>query len=863
MHVETLSLLSTIAINAVVGGVCILIFCYFREIYPDIYAPKLRKEEYRQFIRIPNSGYFGWIYTLYQMTDREILTNAGFDAYVHIRFLRLCATLSLLCCIILPILLPIYSTGESIQDTNSTIVLSELAELSMANLPLGSNRLWASLIMAYVVYSITLICFYYEYQHFVEIRTEYMSRIDQLLPLQTSYSIMIEDIPQEISTTPLLIGAFDRIFPGKVITGYVAVNCPRLEQLVIERKNALIELEKYIAEYEFSNKKIRPILKKSCFNKYKGSPTDAIDYYQDQVDLYSQLIRLLQKEVIDASNGESITSLDILDVNESYLQSDTAIELNGSTDGINYHKLPVELKNLREKMKEIALRENPPILSDEFLRLMETYETTFTTQDLAPTGFITFNSLTSQVIASQFPLLFKDYKKLKVSPAPYPTDILWKNISVSPTYTASMNFFVTLGYYFCLSIWGIILTFISAISNLQNLEKYLPFLKELDDATYAFLQGIIPVIIMAVFLSLIPTFMYWISFYIEKRKCTSDIDLQVFKWFFLYQLTNVYLMLITGSAINAISDLIDNPTSFISLVTSSLPSASLFFFNYISALILTGTADLFVRLSNFVIFFAYKIIFNQDKITVRTILEGPLAPTTVSYGTELPGSLYVFIIMCLYWMINPLIILFGTFYFFAYYQAWKYQYMYIIERVNETKGKYWKGLFYYSMLALMISSIIFIAYLGLKEGYYQVPAAVPLPVLIYYGWNLIDRTFDDLGSSNPFDTSVEIDNLNKFSEQHKDSYYPEHELSKPDTVTSPFTLQESSPSVLTNRCEEISNFSPNYLYQECIHSPYKLEPIPHRINGTPLFNKGTLDEIYYAFKEKPHGFNFINKNKEI
>ena len=78
--------------------------------------------------------------------------------------------------------------------------------------------------------------------------------------------------------------------------------------------------------------------------------------------------------------------------------------------------------------------------------------------------------------------------------------------------------------------WGTVLAFIAAVSNLSNLEKYLPFIGNLNPVLYSLLAGILPVIVMNLFLSLLPAIFGYGAEKIEKRKTKSDVQQIVFQW---------------------------------------------------------------------------------------------------------------------------------------------------------------------------------------------------------------------------------------------------------------------------------------------------------------------------------------------
>jgi hypothetical protein len=120
------------------------------------------------------------------------------------------------------------------------------------------------------------------------------------------------------------------------------------------------------------------------------------------------------------------------------------------------------------------------------------------------------------------------------------------NTTATLAHIQNTSILTTLCYYLGIGFWGAILSFIAAISSLSNLEKYLPFLKNLDPFLYALLEGQLPVLVLILFISLLPLIFGSVSTYIEKRKTHTDVGLEVMTWFWAYSLTNVYLILLAG-----------------------------------------------------------------------------------------------------------------------------------------------------------------------------------------------------------------------------------------------------------------------------------------------------------------------------
>jgi hypothetical protein len=154
----------------------------------------------------------------------------------------------------------------------------------------------------------------------------------------------------------------------------------------------------------------------------------------------------------------------------------------------------------------------------------------------------------------------------------------------------------------------------------------------------------------------------------------------------MYQIANVYLMLLAGSIFGALAEAIKNPASIITLVGKSLPGVSVFFLNYVITSLLSGVPLMMLRIVPLIIYKLYRMIFGETKLTRRMLVEGPLADNAIDYGTTLPGVLYVLCIVLTYWVIAPILQAVGALFFGAAMIAWKYYLMYIVVPNYESGG---------------------------------------------------------------------------------------------------------------------------------------------------------------------------------
>jgi hypothetical protein len=75
------------------------------------------------------------------------------------------------------------------------------------------------------------------------------------------------------------------------------------------------------------------------------------------------------------------------------------------------------------------------------------------------TSFVTFKTLTSQVVACGVPILSEQHGRVFAILAPAPNDIMWNNIGTRPAYTKKVTYMTSTAYYVGLLFWGVIIAF--------------------------------------------------------------------------------------------------------------------------------------------------------------------------------------------------------------------------------------------------------------------------------------------------------------------------------------------------------------------------------------------------------------------
>ena len=278
----------------------------------------------------------------------------------------------------------------------------------------------------------------------------------------------------------------------------------------------------------------------------------------------------------------------------------------------------------------------------------------------------------------------------------------------------------------------------------------------------------------------------------------------------MYQIANIYLILVAGSVWQSIVRAVEHPAAIITYLSTALPTVSTFFMNYILTVALAGVPYKLIRRFRALEYLLFCYTHFDKYTTRRMIKSGPYRDTKVQYGTEMSDVLYVLCVVLLYWVIAPVVVLFAVPLFWGWFFMWKYQYVFVVTRSFESGGEMWYKLYQYAMVGLLAGSLAFTAYMGIKEGAAQGPLLVPLPVLIVVAWRHTETQFKAQSQTVPFDLAIH------------DDFNSEAEIE------------------LKQR-----QFHADFMKQPNLVQPAQIFPYPYRVQNVPLFDPhGALSEVY-------------------
>ena len=320
-----------------------------------------------------------------------------------------------------------------------------------------------------------------------------------------------------------------------------------------------------------------------------------------------------------------------------------------TVDSIDYYTK--QLKKMNKKVEKALEEEYPPVVRG--------------------IGFVTFQDSAAANTAKQL-FLNKDPHTFNVRSAPEPRDIFWENVKQKPLvkqldFIPIRSLIQTAGSFFLVTFWSIPVAAVQALTKLEQLEARFGF--KLDDGTSAFLSGILPTVILAALMYVLPVLIVK-SVKFGGVLTYSEIDKAVSMRFLALQVKDVLLVsTLSGALVETVQTMITEPKEIPSLLAGSLPNLYFFYVSYVMLLAFAFYPSQLLQISKVVKqFIAVKRAKGNERLRRAALKPGPPSQGIPRTYTS---ALLVFIITLVFSSIAPLILPFSLFVFCIWLECCK------------------------------------------------------------------------------------------------------------------------------------------------------------------------------------------------
>jgi hypothetical protein len=527
-------LVTTLVPSLVAFAVMVILFIILRKTQRRMYMPRTYIGYLRGWERTPDTptGLVDWIQAMYKLPDTYVLQHHSMDAYLLLRFLKMCSVLLFVgCCMTFPVLWPVNATGGGGQTQLNLLSISNIGENSYARYFAHCFISW--IFVAFVFFMVTREhIFYINLRQAYLLSPAYANRI-------SSRTVLFTAVTPDLLNKEKIRTMFGR---DKVKNVWVASDTKELEEKVKERDSAAMKLEG--AETKLivmANKARNKALKKQGSAE---NPETEIGDGQFDDESGSVAARWVQ------AKDRPTHRLKML--------------IGKKVDTINWAR--AEIERLNPEIEELQAKHRAGDV-----KLVSSIFVEFYHQADAQTAY--------QSVAHNLPLhMSPRYIGLD------PTQVIWANLRIKwwerlGRHAATIAFVCVL-----IIFWAIPTAAVGAISNINALidkVHFLSFINSVPSWIKGVITGLLPVVLMSILISLVPIILRLMAKW-GGEPSAAAIELTVQNWFFAFQVVQVFLVVtLASAATSVVTSIINNPSSAASLLANKIPLSANFYISYI------------------------------------------------------------------------------------------------------------------------------------------------------------------------------------------------------------------------------------------------------------------------------------------
>ncbi|KAK8961688.1 hypothetical protein KSP40_PGU012298 [Platanthera guangdongensis] len=347
-----------------------------------------------------------------------------------------------------------------------------------------------------------------------------------------------------------------------------------------------------------------------------------------------------------------------------------------------------------------------------------------------------------------------------VTEAPEPRQLIWENLT-KKVYERQIRQYAVYGIVFLTVVFYMVpIAAVSAFTTLENLKRYLPFLKSVVDikAVKTVLEAYLPQVALIVFLALLPALLMFLS-KAEGIPSQGHVIRAASGKYFYFIVFNVFLgVTVGGTLYTSMKTIANKPKAAVNLLADSLPQNATFFVTYVALQFFVGYGLELSRLVPLIIFHLKKKFLCKTEAEVKAAW----APGDFGFATRVPKDMLIMLVVFCYSVISPIIIPFGVVYFGLGWLIARNQALDVYVPSFESYGRMWPHMHSRIVAALIIFQVLMFGYLGLKKFVYA-PLMIPLIVISFvfsYACNSrFYRSFLNTPLEVAFKDTKEIPNL--------------------------------------------------------------------------------------------------------
>lgn len=310
-----------------------------------------------------------------------------------------------------------------------------------------------------------------------------------------------------------------------------------------------------------------------------------------------------------------------------------------------------------------------------------------------------------------------------------PKDVLWDNMSVK-WWESWLRTTVIVGIVVAMVIlWASPVAWTASLAQVSTLASRFPFLRWLEDIPNNIVQavsGVLPAIILAILLLLVPMILQYLAFLQGAQTGTEQQgSLQIYYFVFLF--VQVFLVVsISGGTVAALGTA-TNITTIPDTLATQLPKAANYFFSYMILQALSSSSGGLLQVPTLLQWYIWPRLVDstaRDKWTRNTTL------TSITWGTVFPVYTNFACIALIYSVIAPVIIIFAIITFSLLWIAQRYNMLYVFRFHLDTGGLLYPRAINQTFTGLYVMELCLVGLFFLVQDEQGTQACVPQAIIM-------------------------------------------------------------------------------------------------------------------------------------
>ncbi|KAJ0080788.1 hypothetical protein Patl1_09952 [Pistacia atlantica] len=408
-------------------------------------------------------------------------------------------------------------------------------------------------------------------------------------------------------------------------------------------------------------------------------------------------------------------------------------------DAIDHHISEIE-KLLNEKVLAKAVQHSVSLVSSVSLvnrvgkQLMiadERERVVSDPQSIMPAAFVSFKTRWGAAVCAQTQQTRNPTIWL-TEWAPDPRDVYWKNLAIPYVSLRIRRLIIGVAFFF--------LTF--------------KFIKSV-------IQGFLPGIVLKLFLIFLQMILMIMSKY-EGFVSLSSLERRSASRYYIFKLVNVFLgSVISGSAFEQLNSFIKQSANEIpETIGVAIPIKATFFMTYIMVDGWAGIALEILRLQPLIIYHLKNSFLGETE----TDKEEAMDPGSIGFNTAEPRIQFYFLLGLVYATVTPLLLPFIIVFFALAYVVFRHQIINVYNQEYESGAAFWPDVHKRVIAALVISQLLLMGLLSMKEAAQSTPFLIALPVLTIWFHRFCTGLFESAFVKYPLQEAMMKDALQRARE---------------------------------------------------------------------------------------------------